>query len=433
MLKSYTPLNSIKWLILERIAALMLGLMATLAVARHLSPEAFGSLSYLLALASLAAPLMALGLNSIVTRELVTRPNDASLIVGSSISLRLAAGSCVGQVIIALAYVFLTADEAHLLAFLLISSIFNAALVIEFWLQAQTANHYASMVRLASMLVFTIARLLAVFNDADMAIFVYLSGLEGVCVAFLYMFVYQKIGNGVNQLRASWSEAKDLIRDSRWLLLSGIAAVIYLKVDQVMLGILVNDRAVGIYAAAARVSEVWYFFSAAIVTSFFPKLLVGRKNDSKRYALNLQKLNDLLLWVAVSVAFIVSLCASWLMPLLFGEIYKQSIPVLKIHVWVGLFVFMRALLSKWFIAENLLKLSMMSQVLGALVNVALNIWLIPVYGPVGAAYATVVSYAVAGYLVLFLHRDLWPMSLVVSRSILLPYRLLRKGRNLYQP
>ena len=117
---------------------------------------------------------------------------------------------------------------------------------------------------------------------------------------------------------------------------------------------------------------------------------------------------------------------------MFGETYAESVPILVTHVWAGVFVFMRALLSKWLIAEDLLKLSMLSQVLGALVNIILNLKLIPVYGPVGAAYATLISQAVAGYLVLFLHRDLWPMAMVVTRSIFLPIRLAQKGRGLYR-
>lgn len=433
LLKKSSPLKNVLWLIAERIGSLVLSLVVTLAVARHLMPEAFGQLSYLLALVSLVAPLMALGLNSIVSREVLSRPNKYHIIVGSSVAVRLIAGLGVAPVAIGLGYIYLPGDNSHLFAFLILSSVFNAALVVEFWLQAHTANRYASMVRLGSLLVFSAARVMAVFSEADLATFVYLSGLELMCVAVLYMMVYHRHGGGVGQLRASWPEVGRLVRDSRWLLLSGFAAVVYLKVDQVMLGLMVDHKAVGIYAAAARISEVWYFFPAAVVTSFFPKLLTSRSSDLKLYASDLQKLNDALLYSALAVALAVSVSAGWLLPFMFGPAYEASIPVLVIHVWVGLFVFMRALLSKWFIAENLLKLSMLSQVLGALVNVALNVWLIPLYGPVGAAYATVVSYGVAGYLVLFLHRDLWPMALVVTRSILLPYRLLCKGRSLYQP
>lgn len=432
ILKKSSPLTSVLWLVAERIVSLVLSLVVTLAVARHLMPDAFGQLSYLLALASLAAPFMALGLNSLVSREVLARSNDQQLILGTSIAMRGISGAVIALPATLLGFLYLSVDERHLFAFLILCSMFNAALVVEYWLQAYVANRYVSQVRLLTLFVFSAARIFAIYEDASLSVFVYLAGLEVICAGLLYMWVYNQLGGGITNLHYSWVEAKRLLKDSRWLILSGIAAIIYLKVDQVMLGLMVGDRDVGIYAAAARISEVWYFVPAAIVASFFPRLIDLRSVDLQTYSIDLQKLNDFLLYSALVVVAIVSYCATWLLPLLFGAAYEGAVPVLVVHIWAGLFVFMRTLLSKWFIAENLLKLSMASQVLGALVNILLNLKLIPLYGAVGAAYATVISLAVAGYVVLFLHPKLWPMALVVTRSFLLPLRLLRKGRGLYK-
>lgn len=431
-MRTSSPLASSAWLLIERSASICLSLVVTLGVARHLMPETFGKLSYLLALASLATPFMALGLNSLVSREVLARSNDQRLILGTSIAMRGIAGVVIALAATALAFLYLPVGERYLFAFLILCSTFNAALVVEYWLQAYVANRYASQVRLLTLAAFSAARIVAIYEDASLSVFVFLAGLEIVCAALLYTWVYNRLGGGVAKLQSSWAEAKRLLKDSRWLILSGIAAIIYLKVDQVMLGLMAGDREVGVYAAAARISEVWYFAPAAIVASFFPRLIDRRSIDSEAYFMDLQRLNDFLLYSAIGVAVTVSYCAAWLLPLLFGEAYEGAVPVLVVHIWAGLFVFMRALLSKWFIAENLLKLSMASQVLGALVNVLLNLKLIPLYGAVGAAYATVISFAVAGYVVLFFHPRLWPMALVVTRSVLMPLRLMRKGRGLYK-
>jgi Na+-driven multidrug efflux pump len=63
---------------------------------------------------------------------------------------------------------------------------------------------------------------------------------------------------------------------------------------------------------------------------------------------------------------------------------------------------MRALLSKWLIIEHLLKYSLVTQASGAILNVLLNFLLIPAYHGVGAAFATLISYAAASYFALFL-------------------------------
>ena len=431
-MQASSPFGSTVWLLLEKTVSVAISFGVTLAIARHFLPEIFGNLSYLLALVALASPLMALGLNSLVSREVLSRPAQAELIVGTALALRFIMGILVAPLMMILANFYLDDGNRDLFYFLILASVANAALVIDFWLQAYVANRYASAVRLTSLIFFSFLRILAVIWDAGLSTFVYLASLEFVLVGLLYMLAYNRLSLGAKKLRYSLSETKRLLSDSRWLLLSGVAAMVYLRVDQVMLGVMVDDHAVGIYAASARVSEVWYFIPAAIATSFFPQLIRHRLDDPVKYGLSLQKLNDFLFCSALGVALLISLCASWLFPLLFGPSYADSIPVLKVHIWVGLFVFMRALLSKWLITENLLKLSMFTQLSGALANVILNLWLIPLYGAVGAAYATVISYAVAGYLVLFLHRDLWPMAIVVTKSLLLPYRLLGKGRRVYQ-
>ena len=430
-MKTTTPFRSTVWLLFEKVVFLCVSLIVQLAIARYLQPELFGKLSYLLALVALVSPIMALGLNSIVSREVLLRPADTSQLVGSSMALRLLASVVVASITIVLAYKLLPQDDWALFSFLLISNIATSALVVDFWLQAHVANRYGVLLRLSVLAIFGVARLIAIDQNAELAVFVYLAGFELVFTGVLYLLAYHKLAGGLQFLQMSLSESRRLLSDSRWLLFSGIAAMIYIKVDQVMLGIMIGDRAVGIYVAAARISEVWYFMPIALVTSFFPQLMNKKVVDTTAYALDLQKLNDLLFALSVGVAIIVSLLSSWLLPFLFGDAYADSAAVLVVHVWVAVFVFMRSLLSKWLLTENLLRLSMLSQVLGAVANVALNYFLIPIYGPIGAAYATVISYAVAGYLVLFCHSSLWPMAIIVSRSFILPLRAIRHGNQLY--
>lgn len=425
-------MHSVFWLLVEKLIVVSLSFAVTLAIARHLLPETFGRMSFLMALVSLVAPFMALGLNSLVSREVLQRPHDSDLIVGSALALRFGAGFLVAVLSSALAYVLLPPREGEMIAILLFASVANAALVFDFWLQAHVANRYGALLRLCVLLLFSALRLAAVGAGADLSVFIYLLAAELVVSGVAYAAVYGRIGADLRHLRVTTRECRVLLGDSGWLFFSGIAAVIYLKVDQVMLGLLVDDHAVGVYAVAAKFSEVWYFLPAALVTSYFPQLINKRLNDPSGYDLDLQKLNDALFIFALAVAVLVTATADSLIPLFFGESYIEAVPVLLVHIWAAILVFMRALLSKWLITENLLRMSLLSQTLGALANVFLNYYLIPPYGPVGAAYATILSYFLAGYLVLFCNRQLLPMALVVNRSFLLPFRVLRRGFNLYK-
>jgi O-antigen/teichoic acid export membrane protein len=91
--------------------------------------------------------------------------------------------------------------------------------------------------------------------------------------------------------------------------------------------------------------------------------------------------------------------------MLFGEVYAAAGPVLAIHIWASIFVFLGVASGKWFVAENRQMLSFQRAMLGAVVNVILNFLLIPGFGPVGAAIATIVSYSMSAFFTDFLHQE----------------------------
>jgi len=247
-MKISMPLLSSLWLMIEKLIYISVSLIVSVALARYLEPELFGRLHYLLALTSIVAPIMTLGLNSILSREVLHRPLDTTYILGSGIVLRFIAGLATAVIATWLATYFLGSVEHTLFSILVISSMFNAALVVDFWFQARNANMYGVIVRLVTLLIFSAARLWAIQLNAGLAVFIVLSALEFIGLALLYLLAYHRIGSGIDKLRVSFSESRRLLKEGRWLFLSGIAAVMYLKVDQIMLGSMQGDQAVGIYS-----------------------------------------------------------------------------------------------------------------------------------------------------------------------------------------
>lgn len=407
-------------------------LSVMLVIARHLGPEQFGQLSYLVAIVGLLAPFSAMGLNAIVTRELVNRPQDNDIILGSALAIRFVGAVVSTFIVVTTMQWYVDTDLQSPFVYLLVASFFSALLLFDYWLQAHVASRYAVKARMLVLVLLSVARFVAVYLDAPLEVFIWLAGAELALTGLAFAIVYAIKGAGLRRLTVSLVEASSLMKQSWWLILSGVAAIIYLKLDQVMLGQLSTDEQVGIYAVAARLSEVWYFFPIALVNSFFPKLLTLRKEESARYVTQLQKLNDMLFLSAFLVAIAVLVLGDWLIVLLFGKAYLLSGEVLIIHIWAGIFIFMRALLSKWLLAEDLLQFSLITQIAGAAFNVLLNWLLIPSHGATGAAIATVVSYAAASYLALLLNRKTWPMAMIMTKSMVLPVRALIQGKDLYR-
>ena len=396
-------------------------------IARHLGPEAFGLLNYLLAIIALMAPFCTLGFNAIITREIVKDIEQQSTIMSTALVFRLLGGVASALLlffIYSLGVFSKLESSLWWLVLLSFTNIFTALHVIDFWFQAKVLSRYIVKVRFLSLFISSAVKVVLVINDAGLNAFVWAAAFESFLISISFLIIYIYKANFFRFKDVNWQYGIGLFKQSKWLVISGIASIIYLKIDQLMLAEMVSVTEVGIYSVASRMSEVWYFFPTAIVASFFPSLLKLKEESEHKYQRRLQQLCDLLFIFAVIVAVSLTFISDWLIVFLFGSEYSTAGFILSLHIWAGLFVFMRALLSKWLLAEHLVFFSFVTHGIGAVVNVSLNLWLIPLYQGVGAAIATVISYAFASYIVLFFHRSTRPMAIIMTKSLFFPGRLI---------
>lgn len=417
------------WLSGSKLATLLLNLIVVVFVSRHLGPSGFGLFSYAIAVASILGTAGNLGLNSLVTRELVRRKRDREVIIGTSLLLRFL-GSCATAAMGMYLVYWLRPDEIRLAWFvglLLGSEAFRAGVVFSFWFEAQAQAASIGVAQLVVTLLGASLKIGLVLVDASLSALVIAQALDGLLVLVVFGGLYRlKVASPV-QISVSSREGKALLSQSFPLIISGLTAVIYFKIDQVMLGQIAGNEVVGIYAVAARMSEAWYFVPTAIATAVFPFLLRLRESNVPQYEKRLQDLFDLLTWMGLIVATTLSLAGPTIIEAVFGTAFSSAGILLAIHAWGGVFMAPRALVSKWLLAENALVYSLVSQGGGALVNVLLNLLMIPVYGAMGAAFATVIAYCCSGYLVFFLFDRTRPVAFMMSRSAIAPFRLLDRS------
>jgi O-antigen/teichoic acid export membrane protein len=182
---------------------------------------------------------------------------------------------------------------------------------------------------------------------------------------------------------------------------------------------------VGVFSAAVRISEVWYFIPVAIVASVFPSIIEAKKHSEALYYQRLQKLYDLMVILALSVAIPMTFLSHWLAVTLFGETYEEAGAILSIHIWASVFVFLGVASSKWFLIENMQKKAFYRTLFGMLINITANYFLIPSHGAIGAAISTLLSQILAAYLFDALtaatRRSFW-----LKTASLIPLNFIRK-------
>lgn len=418
------------WLMLEKVGFVACNFLVSVALARYLEPSEFGLFSLLLAMMAMAMPFISLGFHSIISRELLISKHTEGTLLLTAFLFRFIAAVILFLVVLVTYYLkidlFNLQSEFWILVLLMAVNIFSAFEIYNYYFQALLIVKVVALARLVLLVLFTALKLLLVYlgSSFDLLIWIFAieTALQYLAYYFLYRFFSCSHSNPVGKFDLSYG--KLLLKESSWLIMSGIAAVIYLKIDIVMLGSLASIEDVAVYSVAAKISEIWYFIPIAISTSFFPQLIALKKYNAHLYNERLQSLCNMLLLLALVICISVFFLSPLIIPIIFGVQYIEAVIILQIHIWACVFMFMRALFSKWILAEKMSYLSLVSQGIGAVLNIILNILFIPLWQGVGAALATFISYTVASYLILFCFKDSRKMAFIMTRSLLLPFFML---------
>jgi O-antigen/teichoic acid export membrane protein len=248
------------------------------------------------------------------------------------------------------------------------------------------------------LLITSLFKIYLVWNQAELIWFAFALMLDQAVVAVLFLIMYRWKIEWFPFFSFTWTQAKKLMRDAWPLIFAGMVVSVYMKIDQVMLKEMLNTKAVGVYAAAVKLCEAWYFVPTAVIASLFPAVIEARKKSEPLYEERVQKLYDLMVWGSVAVALPTTLFADWIILILYGADFQEAAVVLRIYIWAGVFVSLGVASSKWLVAENLQRYSFYITALGAVLNISCNYWLIPIYGIKGAAFATLVAQGTVGFL-----------------------------------
>jgi len=392
--------DNIGWLFFDKILRMGVGLLIGVWIARYLGPEQFGLLNFTAALIGLFGALAAMGLQGIVVRDIVQNPACREDTLGSAALLQLLGGAAAYTLLLATVFYLRPQDVLSQLVAAILGAVvlLKAFEVAGYWFESQVQSKYTVWVQNAAFLIFAGIKAVLILTGASLISFAWAMLAEAFVVALAMTLALNRFGPPLSSLRISYRRCCALLKAGWPLMLSSIAVMIYMKIDQIMIGQMLGNDAVGIYSAAVRISEIWYFIATAVAASVLPAILEAKKNNEAQYRQRLQALFDLMTWIAIIVALPVTFFATPLVTMLFGADYSEAGGVLAIHVWATVFVFLGVAGGNWFLAENQQLISLQRTALGAAVNVLLNIVLIPMLGVVGAAWATLISYAVAAML-----------------------------------
>lgn len=412
-------LGNTLWALFEKILKIVFTMFIGIWIARYLGPSQFGLLSFAQSLAGMFAPLATLGITTLLLRDLVGGKLGASALLSTSFIL-VQFASILTYALVA-SFIFLAeygANENLLTMAVAAAIIFQISSVLEAYFQSRVQAKVIAYCGIIGLVQSSIVKVLLIYFKAPVYLFGISIAFDAaiILVAYLVFFVRQSNFKFAD-IAFSIEIAKYLLKQSWPYILSGILVSIYMKIDQIMIKQMMNDYSVGQYAAAARLSEAWYFIPMTVVVSLYPAIMSAKNINEEIYKNRLSNLYSLMIYSSVAISLIVAFSAEWIVNLLFGASYAEAASVLVVHIWASVFVFIGVSSGKWLLTEGLQVYSAINTLIGALINVGLNYLWIPKFGLSGVAWATLISYAFAAYFCLAFWKVTRPGFWAISRSI----------------
>ncbi len=390
-------LANMGWLGAGRVLQALVAFAVGAWVARHLGPDHYGLFAFVLAWVTLFFSVVRIGANTVLVRDFVTQPANAGTAFASVLVLRIVIAL---PVMVAAILAALWSESSRvvimLIAVLAVAQCIKATDVAEFWFQSQVKSKYTVWANAIAICITASLRVVLILLGAGVEAFVWAMAVEWVLQTALMYLALVRFGRlPLSRLRPSVAYARQYLKDAWPLVISGMASTIYLRIDQVMLERLGDLVEVGQYAVASSLVQTGFFAPNMICASLFPALLRARQRDAGDYQRRLVGLFALLVWLGLAAAVCATIAADFVVPLVFGAQFASAAPMFAVAAWSWVFAFFMIATGQHLVAENLALVVMVRTLLGAASNVALNALLIPSQGGLGAAWATLLSFAIA--------------------------------------
>jgi len=386
-------MGNISWIIGDKLMRIFAGLYVTAWIARYLGPGDFGIYNYALAFVAFFTILSTLGIDQILLREIVHHEGERDEILGTTFFMRIIGSTlCVSLATLVIFLLKPGQSSTIVLVFLFsFSTLFQSFDVIEVFFKSQVLIRFSIVAKGIPFIIMNVVKIWLVLHGASLAAFGVAYAVEMFLCAIGMVVAYKRYRFAIFNWKPGIERAKHLFRENLPLLFSSLAVMFYMKIDQILLGEMIDTRAVGIYTAATKVTEISYLLPVAIITTVAPSLTKLFQQDKVKYKVRTQKFFNLMTLISMVVIVPVMLLAPFIIHLLYGQKYEQSSFILSIHIWTFFFVSWGVVKELILVTEGNQRISLYTTICAMVVNITLNFILIPRYHEVGAAIAAITA------------------------------------------
>lgn len=414
------------WLIAGRILQMLINFVVGLLTARYLGPSNYGLINYAAAYTAFFASISGLGINSVLIKEFSDAPEQEGEILGSSIAMRSISSVLSAVAILCIVYVADNGDPTVMavVALTTVGMIFQMFEVFNFWFQSRLQSKVTAIVTLMAYLVMAVYKITLLVLGKRVVWFAFASAVDYICIGILLMIAYRKYGG--RRLRVSRRRCQSILRKSCHFILPGLMVAIYAQTDKIMLKQMISEAEIGFYATAVSLCNVWCFVLSAIIDSLYPEITKAHKTDRQLFARRNRQLYAIVFYLSVAVSLLITCFAKPAIYIMYGEAYMPTAAPLRVITWYTAFSYLGVARNAWIVCEDRQKYIFGVYVSAAVSNVILNLILIPRWGAVGAAAASLAAQIITTMVAPFFIKGLRENAKLMVEAILLKDVLPRR-------
>ncbi len=408
------------WIIAGRVLQMGVNFVVGVLTARYLKPANYGLLNYAGAYTAFFAALCTLGINSVIVKEFVDGPGKEGKIIGTALGLRAVSSFLSACTILAVVSV-VDREEALTITVVGLCSIgvlFNSLEIFTFWFQSRLESRVSATAILAAHLITASYKVFLIVSGKSVVLFALATSIDYICVGLFLAIAYMRHGGG--RLSFSFPYARRLLSRSVHYILPALMVSIYGQTDKLMLKQMLSESDVGYYATAVSICTAWCFVLSAVIDSMHPGIMEAHRDGQRaRYERQNRLLYAIVFWVSAAVSVAIVLFSRPIIELLFGESYLPAALPLRAITWYTAFSYLGVARNAWIVCENKQKYLIWIYLSAAAANVLLNLWLIPIWGTVGAALASLAAQIVTTMVTPFFIKALRPNAIMMLEAIFL--------------
>lgn len=384
--------SNAKWMIAEQAVQMLVSFIIGMLTARYLGPSNYGVINYCYAYTAFFTAVAGLGIEAIVVKELIANPTKQEEIVGTSIILRAIAG-ILSMIAILTILFFVDAGDTIVLAVGLLQSmvlVFKAFEIIDFWFQSKLQSKYASILKSISYVIVACYKVYILVASKSVQWFAFSTSLDFLIIAILLTFAYFKRGG--EGFKFDKDIAKILLSQGYHYIISNLIITLYAQMDRIMIKHMMTEADTGLYSAAMMICTYWVLVPTAIINSMRPVIMEYKQDGNEsEYKRKFSQLYKILIWLGIVVSAIITLFSPLIMRIVYGQAYITAASALAISIWYTTFSTLGVARGNWLVCEDKNQYAKWFVLFGAIVNLVLNLLLIPPMGINGAAIATLIT------------------------------------------